>query len=469
MLRIAPLVVGGGLVSWRARSREVAVFGANSALKDIQRWEMAAGRFLPNDELERARPVAVLGSTVAEELYGADNPLGQRVRVGGERYRVAGIMESKGEMLGIDLDDSVYIPAARGRDMFNRTGLHEIDVLYAEDAPADEVVAGIRRILVARHGAEDFTILTQQQMLDVLGSIIDVPTLGVGALGGISLLVGGVGIFTIMTIAVRKRNSEIGLLRAIGTTRATVSRMFVAEAVLLAGFGGIGGLLVALLIIALSGVFAPGIPVDVSVPYVLLAEFIALLTGLAAGVLPAYRAATLVPLDALRADQPLAMAQTRCGLPLKPLRDLLHLLGALHDKELLDRDAFPIAGEKVSATYSRQRIRPASASSGEDAWPVEDTEIIPTGARNLQNESSFINEECPSEIRHWPGVNSTDVETDRFDTADFGQLRKAVFVSIGDQRRLGVRRRRRAFLRVGTLRGYGTCEKEQKKTAGETI
>ena len=265
-------------------------------------FNVSVGSFLPDDELERARQVTVLGATVAEELYGSVNPLGQRVRIGGDRYRIVGIMESKGEMLGIDLDDSVYIPAARGLEMFNRTGLHEIDILYADNAPVDEVVAGIRRILIARHGAEDFTVLTQQQMLDVLGSIVDVLTLGVGALGGISLLVGGVGIFTIMTIAVRERTQEIGLLRAIGTTRRTVARIFMAEAVVLAAIGGACGLLVALLIIGLTRVLAPGVPVDVSLLYVLLAEAIAVLTGLIAGVLPAQRAAALAPLDALRAD-----------------------------------------------------------------------------------------------------------------------------------------------------------------------
>ena len=128
-------------------------------------------------------------------------------------------METKGDMVGVNLDDTVYIPAARGLELFNREGLAEIDVLYAENAPIDEVVEGIKRILLARHGGEDFTIVTQQQMLDVLGSIIGVLTLGVAALGGISLLVGGVGIFTIMTIAVRERTQEIGLLRAIGARR----------------------------------------------------------------------------------------------------------------------------------------------------------------------------------------------------------------------------------------------------------
>jgi len=302
VLHSVPSVSGSGSIEGNRRERNVNVFAVGPGFDQAFKFNVRIGSFLPDDELERARPVAVLGATVVEELFGSLNPLGARIRIGGQRYRVVGVMEAKGEMLGFDLDDSVYIPAARGLEMFNRTGLHEIDILYSEDAPVDEVVAGIRRVLIARHGAEDFTVMTQQQMLDVLGSVIDVLTLGVGALGGISLLVGGVGIFTIMTIAVRERNAEIGLLRAIGATRNTVAKIFVAEAVLLAGIGGAGGLVCALVIIGLTSVAAPAIPIDVSAVYVLLAELIAVVTGLIAGVLPAWRAATLAPLDALRAD-----------------------------------------------------------------------------------------------------------------------------------------------------------------------
>jgi putative ABC transport system permease protein len=180
--------------------------------------------------------------------------------------------------------------------------VQEIDLLYAEDAPVDEVVAGVKRILIARHGAEDFTIMTQQQMLDVLGSIIDVLTLGIGALGGISLVVGGVGIFTVMTIAVRERTQEIGLLRAIGTTRSDIARIFISEAVLLSLFGGMAGLAVGAAIVVTVNVAAPSIPANLSPVYALAAEVIAMGTGLVAGVLPAHRAASLLPLDALRTE-----------------------------------------------------------------------------------------------------------------------------------------------------------------------
>jgi putative ABC transport system permease protein len=204
--------------------------------------------------------------------------------------------------VGFDLDDTVYIPAARGLELFNRRGLLEIDVLYADNAPIEEVVDGIRRILVARHGGEDFSVTTQQQMLDVLGSIIGVLTLGVAALGGISLLVGGVGIFTIMTIAVRERTEEIGLLRAIGARRSRIAQLFVGEAMLLSAIGGGGGLALGVGIVVVTHWALPSMPARIAPLYVVLAIAISVAIGLIAGVLPARAAARLEPLDALRAE-----------------------------------------------------------------------------------------------------------------------------------------------------------------------
>ena len=302
VLNSVPVVSGSASIEARGRERTVNVFAVGPEFDRAFKFAVASGSFLPPDDLERARPVAVIGSTVRAELYGAASPLGDRVRIGGSRFRVIGVMESKGQMLGFDLDDSVYIPVARGLEFFDRTGLHEIDVLYAEDAPVDEVVAGITRILTARHGTEDFTIVTQQQMLDVLGSIVDVLTLGVGALGGISLLVGGVGIFTIMTIAVRERTAEIGLLRAIGATRRRIATFFLSEAILLSGIGGLLGLALGVVIVVTAGVAIPGLPLRLSPLYAGIAEAIAIVIGLLAGVLPARHAAELEPLDALRTE-----------------------------------------------------------------------------------------------------------------------------------------------------------------------
>jgi putative ABC transport system permease protein len=139
-------------------------------------------------------------------------------------------------------------------------------------------------------------------MLDVLGSIVDVLTLGVAALGGISLLVGGVGIFTIMTIAVRERTQEIGLLRAIGARRSRVAQLFVGEAMLLSAIGGVGGLSLGIGIVLLAQWLLPAMPATISPLYVGLSLALAVVIGLVAGVLPARSAARLEPLDALRAE-----------------------------------------------------------------------------------------------------------------------------------------------------------------------
>jgi putative ABC transport system permease protein len=297
-----PAVQGSASAEGNGRERRVTVSGVGTAMPQIFQFNVALGEFLPDDDPRAPRALAVLGSKVRDELYGDLNPLGDRIRVGGDRYRVIGVMEPKGTVLGFDLDDTVYIPAARGLELFNRESLMEIDILYTEGARVDEVIEGVRRVLIARHGGEDFTITTQQQMLDILGSVLDVVTFAVGALGSISLLVGGVGIFTIMTIAVRERTFEIGLLRALGAMRAQVRAVFIGESILLAGIGGLAGLAVGLMIVEGLKLLFPAIPAAYSVPYAVAAELLALLIGLIAGVWPAQRAAMLDPVEALRAE-----------------------------------------------------------------------------------------------------------------------------------------------------------------------
>ncbi|MFZ0241025.1 MAG: ABC transporter permease, partial [Desulfobacterales bacterium] len=222
VISAVPVVQGNAPVEFGKRSRRSYIFGVGPEAPAVWRIRVASGRFLPPDDPRAPRALVVLGSKVRQELFGTTNPLGQRVRIGGERYRVAGVMESKGQMLGFDLDDAVYIPATRALSLFNRDSLMEIDLIYAAGAAAGTVAERVRKRLIARHGSEDFTITTQEQMLDVLGSILNILTLAVGAVGGISLLVGGVGILTIMIIAVNDRTAEVGLLRALGAGRRQI-------------------------------------------------------------------------------------------------------------------------------------------------------------------------------------------------------------------------------------------------------
>jgi putative ABC transport system permease protein len=299
---VVPFVQGNAPVEFGKRVRRTYVFGVGPEVPSVWKMKVAIGRFLPEDDPRAARPLAVLGSKVRDELFGVKNPLGQRIRIGGERFRVIGIMESKGQMLGFDLDDAVYVPAARALAMFDRESLMEIDLLYAPGTNAEEIVKKVKQLLIARHGSEDFTITTQEQMLDVLGSVLNILTLAVGTLGGISLLVGGVGIVTIMIIAVSERTAEIGLLRAIGAGRRQILTLFLGEAVVLASIGGFAGLVIGTGGAWLLGAAVPALPTHTRWSYVLLAEMLAAFIGLLAGILPAHRAANLDPIEALRAE-----------------------------------------------------------------------------------------------------------------------------------------------------------------------
>jgi putative ABC transport system permease protein len=299
---VVPLVQGNAEVEADNRRRRTTIYGAGSEWPEAYNMRVKSGRFLPEDDPVAPRAFAVLGSKLRQELFGERNPLGQRITIGGSRYRVIGVMESKGTVLGFDLDDTVYIPAARALSLFNKDTLFQIDVMYEEGTTVDTVVEGIKSLLEARHDREDVTITTQQQMLDVLGSVLDVLTFAVGAIGGISLLVGAIGIVTIMTIAINERTNEIGLLRALGARQSQVLSLFLGEAIVLAAIGGLTGLVLGIGIAQLLHFALPALPVHTPVHFVLLAEAIAVVIGLLAGVLPARRAALLDPVEALRSE-----------------------------------------------------------------------------------------------------------------------------------------------------------------------
>ncbi|MFT6987597.1 MAG: putative ABC transport system permease protein [Psychromonas sp.] len=301
-LAVVALVQGNAEVEAGNRSRRTTVYGAGSQMPEAFQMAIKSGRFLPDDDPTAPRAFAVLGSKLKQELFSDKNPLGQRITVGGHRFRIIGVMESKGNVLGFDMDDTIYIPAARALSLFDRDTVHEVDLLYDDNSSVETVVAGIKKILAARHGKDDVTITTQQQMLEVLGSVLNVLTFAVGAIGGISLLVGAIGIVTIMTIAVNERTSEIGLIRALGGKRSQVLSLFLGEAVILSAIGGLAGLGLGIGIAQLLHLSLPDLPVHTSWNFVILAEVIAISIGLLAGVLPARRAARLDPVEALRAE-----------------------------------------------------------------------------------------------------------------------------------------------------------------------
>ncbi|MGA7595781.1 MAG: FtsX-like permease family protein, partial [Gallionella sp.] len=284
------------------KSRRVTVYGVGAEFPKAFNLGIQVGNSLPVEDPAHSRPFAVLGAKVRNELFGTENPLGGYLHIGSVRYRVIGVMEPKGQVLGFDLDDTVFIPVARGLELFNRTGVMEIDVTYPDNVSADSVERGVRRILTARHGQDDYTVISQEKAMEVLGSVLNVITFAVGALGGISLLVGGVGILTIMTMAVSERTGEIGLLRALGAKERQVLTLFLGEAILLSAAGGLAGLVLGIGIAQGLHILFPALPVYTPVFFAVLAEASAVVIGLIAGVMPARRAARLDPIEALRAE-----------------------------------------------------------------------------------------------------------------------------------------------------------------------
>lgn len=300
---VVPVAFGQARVEGGGRGRSVFVQGVGWEAAKGFRLNVAQGSFLPRMDPNRRSSYAVLGARLSQELFGDLSPLGERIRIGGYTFLVIGVMESKGQMLGFDLDDTVYVPVASALDIFDVEELVEIDVVASNTDVIPEVVEGIRSLLMERHrGEEDFTITTQTEMLDTFGKIIGMITIAVSGIAGISLLVGAMGILTIMWISVHERTNEIGLLRALGVERSTVQGLFLLESVLLASAGGALGLAAGLSLTALGRAAVPGLPLSTPPLAIVAALLMCLVVGVVSGVVPARRAADLDPVDALRTE-----------------------------------------------------------------------------------------------------------------------------------------------------------------------
>jgi putative ABC transport system permease protein len=300
--RVVPVEIGLVRVSTQTRGRSVFAYGATADALHVWKLRLASGQFLPAGTTA-ADAVAVAGATLRRELFGDRNPLGQFVHVGGRRFVVIGVLAPRGQFVGVDLDDAVYLPVASAQDLFGHAGVTHLDVQFASHANTDAVVRGITRILARRHAnEEDFTITTQAEMLDTLDRVLGVVNLAVVGIAAISLVVGSMGILTIMWITVGERTAEVGLLKAIGARDDQVTALFLMEAAALSGLGGVLGLIGAGVLLALVSMLWPAMPMAVLPEIPVLAVAVSVVTGLLAGVLPARRASRLDPVDALRTE-----------------------------------------------------------------------------------------------------------------------------------------------------------------------
>jgi putative ABC transport system permease protein len=296
---VVPIAMGTETVARGERRRQVAVGGTTHEMLEVRGLRVARGRYLPDVEIERGEAVAVLGRTVADELFPGEDPLGQVIRAGGFRLRVIGVTAPRGVQLGLDFDDFVTVPVATAMRMFNRSTLFRILIQVRSPWELEAARSKILKLLGERHGEEDVTVVTQDAVVSGFNAILGALTLALAAIAAISLAVAGIGIMNVMLVSVSERTREVGLLKALGAGRRQILGVFLAEAVLLASAGGLAGLLVGQAAVRVLVVFYPDLPAQAPGWAVAASQLVALGVGVVFGVVPARRAARLQPVAAL--------------------------------------------------------------------------------------------------------------------------------------------------------------------------
>ena len=298
--RVVPLAVGTSEISYGGKLREVMVAGTNAQYLEVRRLALAQGRFLADGDWRRGASEAVIGARIRDELFGAQPALGQLIRVGDRRFRVVGVMATSGQGLGMNTDELVIVPVALAQAMFNSNTLFRIMVEAGSREAIEAAKAQAIEIIKLRHeGEEDVTVITQDAVLATFDKLLGTLTLAVAGIAAISLAVAGILVMNVMLVSVTQRTSEIGLLKALGATGATIRNAFLTEAAMLSLAGALLGYLLgqggALLIRQLYPVFPAYAP-----DWAVFAGLgTALVTGVLFGVQPARRAARLDPVQAL--------------------------------------------------------------------------------------------------------------------------------------------------------------------------
>lgn len=282
------------------RSRRVSIVGVSAEFKRLRRLELAAGSFLPESDRDRGATVVVLGRTVARELFGTENPLGSRVRVGGWRMRVIGVLAERGTQLGMQIDESIFIPTATALRMANKSSVSQIMLELFPKADPESSIEQVKALLIERHGEEDFSFISQDAVMKSLSSILRTLNLAVAGIAAVSLAVAGIGIMNVMLVSVSERTSEVGLLKALGANQRQILTIFLVEATLLSVTGGLVGLVLGTVFVAIGNQLYPAVELVTPLWAIVGVMLLSLCTGIVFGVLPAWRAAALDPVAALQ-------------------------------------------------------------------------------------------------------------------------------------------------------------------------
>ncbi len=311
--RLAPVLSRTASLAVGNHTTSSTVRGTTPDYTQVRNYRVLTGRFLTSSDLDERARVAVIGQTTLNHLFAPDEEaLGATLRINGFPFRIVGILDKKGATPFGDEDDTVIVPyttaAARlfaVRTVRGESRVSVILVQLADPARQDRLIDDIGSVLRERHnipyrGEDDFTVLSEQDLVSAFQQVTSVLTLFLGAIAGIALLVGGIGIMNIMLVTVSERTREIGLRKAVGARRGHVLTQFLVEAVVLALLGGVLGIA-----LGWTGALAikravPQLDTSVSLDSVLLATGFSFVVGLFFGLYPAFRASTLRPIEALR-------------------------------------------------------------------------------------------------------------------------------------------------------------------------
>ncbi|MBC1393103.1 FtsX-like permease family protein [Listeria innocua] len=279
------------------------VTGVNEDYATIKNLELTSGRFCSNVDVRFAQKVTVIGSEIAKTYFKNQNPVGKHIQIAGARYLVIGVLKEKGESLFGSADKKLFIPVTSAERLFKTDS---VDLYYIQTKNTEQVPDVVKRTKqqlsqLFPNNKEAYTVVNQQQALDTFDSITSTLTIGLGAIAGISLLVGGIGIMNIMLVSVSERTREIGIRKAIGASSGDILRQFLIEAIVLSLLGGGIGILLGIFSAQIVTA-ASSFDMHVSATTILLAVGFSMFIGIVFGVVPAQKASKKMPIDALRAD-----------------------------------------------------------------------------------------------------------------------------------------------------------------------
>lgn len=305
---VAPQVSANQLITYRNRNANESVVGTTPEYLTVRSFDLAQGRFFTSLDVKRNRRVVVLGSEIADNLFPQQTPIGEKIRIKNTSFEVIGVMEAKGSFLGNNQDKNLYIPlTTMANQIVGNTSPYGTQLTFISVAAQSEDTISaaqfqIENLLRLRHqikDKDDFSVRTQKDILEIVDTITSGLTVLLGAIAGISLLVGGIGVMNIMLVAVSERTPEIGLRKAVGAKKTDILCQFLIEATILSAAGGVMGTIVGVGGILVVGAVSP-LPTVISPVAVVMAVSVSGAIGLGFGVFPAQAAAKLDPIVALR-------------------------------------------------------------------------------------------------------------------------------------------------------------------------